>query len=398
MSLALALALGIGPLAALALPGVALADAAAGKTLFEQKNCQGCHTLNGKGGQVGPDLTRAGAVPGHDRAWHLRHLKAPGEVTPGSFMPPVSDPEEAAHLADYLVTLTGAPPAPVPAPATAAPAGDAGGAAPPQAGAAAAPASDAAPAAPADTVPWPPSAADTAAVARGQLVYAHKGCQGCHSLRGTGGNLGPDLTFEGEVAGHDADWHRRHLRAPSRVTPGSPMPPFDLPPQPMSDLVAYLLSLKRLAADMALTPELQDRYVALGMRLEALKVRVEHAKHRGRNVDDLGVGMSEAWTHVGAVEEMLRNHAVTGAGAEIGKGEQGAERLDGALGEFERQLARRDHFILFAVGMLLIASLLITLKVRLLVREWWLEQETSGSTSGPLPKAPPNPLPPGSGS
>jgi mono/diheme cytochrome c family protein len=61
----------------------------------------------------------------------------------------------------------------------------------------------------------------------GARVYAESGCVSCHTYRGTGSsNLGaPDLTAEG-AKGKGVQFQLDHLRCPSCVNPGSPMPPF----------------------------------------------------------------------------------------------------------------------------------------------------------------------------
>lgn len=57
-----------------------------GKTIFRQEGCFSCHRLNGKGGKVGPDLTKEGAR-GHSDAWLIGHFKNPPAYSPGSTMP-----------------------------------------------------------------------------------------------------------------------------------------------------------------------------------------------------------------------------------------------------------------------------------------------------------------------
>ncbi|MDX6507094.1 MAG: menaquinol-cytochrome c reductase cytochrome b/c subunit [Gaiellaceae bacterium] len=61
----------------------------------------------------------------------------------------------------------------------------------------------------------------------GANLFAESGCTNCHTYLGTGGsNLGaPDLSAEG-AKGKGIQFQIDHLKCPSCVNPGSPMPPF----------------------------------------------------------------------------------------------------------------------------------------------------------------------------
>ncbi|HUC35042.1 MAG TPA: c-type cytochrome [Gaiellaceae bacterium] len=61
----------------------------------------------------------------------------------------------------------------------------------------------------------------------GAKIFAQAGCMGCHTYLGAGSpNLGaPDLTAEG-AKGRGEEFQIAHLKCPSCVNPGSPMPPF----------------------------------------------------------------------------------------------------------------------------------------------------------------------------
>jgi mono/diheme cytochrome c family protein len=64
-------------------------------------------------------------------------------------------------------------------------------------------------------------------VRHGADLFAQSGCLNCHTYLGTGSsNLGaPDLTSEGEK-NKGIQFQIDHLKCPSCVNPGSPMPPF----------------------------------------------------------------------------------------------------------------------------------------------------------------------------
>lgn len=96
-------------------------DPARGETLFKQR-CAMCHTVKGKGGKLGPDLTgvvgrKAGsaafayspAMKSSKIVWRAAtldtYLTAPTKLIPGSRMTiSVSKPEERQALASYLAS------------------------------------------------------------------------------------------------------------------------------------------------------------------------------------------------------------------------------------------------------------------------------------------------------
>ena len=80
------------------------------------------------------------------------------------------------------------------------------------------------------------------AVPRGRVLFETLGCRNCHSLRGLGGIVGPDLTLVG-LEHPDTVWLRDQLRDPRSHGPDTPMPNFPLEGERMSDLVAFLGSL-----------------------------------------------------------------------------------------------------------------------------------------------------------
>jgi ubiquinol-cytochrome c reductase cytochrome b subunit len=77
-----------------------------GKELTASQGCLGCHKLGAEGGAVGPPLDGAGARH-PDIDWHLRHLKDPASVVPGSTMPPYNQLSEAdlMAIATYMASL-----------------------------------------------------------------------------------------------------------------------------------------------------------------------------------------------------------------------------------------------------------------------------------------------------
>jgi cbb3-type cytochrome oxidase cytochrome c subunit len=60
-------------------------------------------------------------------------------------------------------------------------------------------------------------------------------------VNGVGAKLGPPLN--GLSQRRDARWVAKHFVNPSAMSPGSIMPPTQLPPSDMQSLVDYVLSL-----------------------------------------------------------------------------------------------------------------------------------------------------------
>ena len=78
---------------------------AAGRRLFEEKGCIGCHSIAGKGGTVGPALDEVGKR--HDAQWISAHFKNPAAVSPGTVMPQFNfNEQEVRALTEFLLSMT----------------------------------------------------------------------------------------------------------------------------------------------------------------------------------------------------------------------------------------------------------------------------------------------------
>jgi mono/diheme cytochrome c family protein len=78
---------------------------AAGRRLFEEKGCFGCHSIGGKGGTVGPPLDLVSKR--HDARWIVAHFQNPQAVSPGTVMPQFNFTEqETRALTAFLLSLT----------------------------------------------------------------------------------------------------------------------------------------------------------------------------------------------------------------------------------------------------------------------------------------------------
>jgi cytochrome c2 len=87
--------------------------------------------------------------------------------------------------------------------------------------------------------------------AHGQVLFAEKGCGGCHTLKGAtqaAGLVGPPLDGVGQRAmivgmlANNPDNLARWIREPQKVVPGNAMPNLPMTPQDSRDLAAFLYS------------------------------------------------------------------------------------------------------------------------------------------------------------
>jgi mono/diheme cytochrome c family protein len=80
----------------------------------------------------------------------------------------------------------------------------------------------------------------------GKLAFNSNGCARCHSIGGSGGHMGPDLTHEGADSSHTAQWIADQIKNPKSHNPGSRMPPFEgrISDQDLQALSSYLAGLK----------------------------------------------------------------------------------------------------------------------------------------------------------
>jgi ubiquinol-cytochrome c reductase cytochrome b subunit len=168
----------------------------AGLGFFRQEKCQACHDLNGGTNKAGPNL--ATSSEHRSAAWMLKYFKNPNQVVPGSNMSPIQLSDSNLNaLAAFLLKLT------------------------------------------------PDNAADVASlpdsVVHGAQIYEAQGCGNCHMVNGVGAKLGPALN--GLSVRRNRDWVTKHFANPAAMSPGSIMPPTQLPSSDMQALVDYVLSL-----------------------------------------------------------------------------------------------------------------------------------------------------------
>lgn len=74
------------------------------KMLIERKGCLTCHSLNGKGGKMGPPMQSIASWS--DAARMTKYITDPKSVNPGSIMPkPRLKEAEIAAIVEYLMSF-----------------------------------------------------------------------------------------------------------------------------------------------------------------------------------------------------------------------------------------------------------------------------------------------------
>jgi len=175
--------------------------------LMRDLNCFSCHSINGRGGDMAPDLTWEGSAVQRD--WLLKFFKNPNTLrhTLIRRMPKfnVTD-QEAATLTDYILAVYQTP------------------------------------AFDRDSVK---PAADAASVENGrQLFYSKYACQACHIVdpQKDKGYVGPTLTQVGSRL--NAAWIFQWLKAPQSLRPASIEPDWQMSDADAASLTAFLMAQK----------------------------------------------------------------------------------------------------------------------------------------------------------
>jgi mono/diheme cytochrome c family protein len=99
-----ATALAIIPGARAATKAAASGSAANGQKLYASQGCATCHKIGGKGGKIGPDLSKEGTK--RDAQWLVAFMKNPRSKVPKGSMPAVqAKAMELQDLAAYMRSL-----------------------------------------------------------------------------------------------------------------------------------------------------------------------------------------------------------------------------------------------------------------------------------------------------
>jgi cbb3-type cytochrome oxidase cytochrome c subunit len=84
------------------------AQIAAGKKVYDASGCQNCHAIAGKGGKIGPDLSKVGAEASHTPKWFEAKVTNPKASNPHSSMPAFASKikgKDLTNLGLYLASL-----------------------------------------------------------------------------------------------------------------------------------------------------------------------------------------------------------------------------------------------------------------------------------------------------
>ncbi len=162
----------------------------AGRKVYGEINCAYCHSINGIGGNIGPDLSIVGSEL--DPRQMAVYMENPHAMVPTTLHPKLQFTEEELEaLVAYLQTL----------------------------------------------------GAEVSYSSEAPKLFEER-CSSCHMINGKGGKLGPDLSTVGSR--RSLNFLESFTRDPSSVLPGATMPAYKavLTPEQIRDIAAYLYSLK----------------------------------------------------------------------------------------------------------------------------------------------------------
>ena len=193
----------------------------------------------------------------------------------------------------------------------------------------------------------------------GKEVYNLKGCGGCHKIAGTGGELGPDLTNEGNIISHDAGWHKRHFTDPQSVTPDSTMPKIDFSDKELSAITEFMQSLK----SVDLPKDVEGTIKTAHERLDEARKGIDEIKKSGFNVDTLEVKYVQGWTHLETINNMIYTHNLTGVYKETEETINITKEIMQDVLSYKKELEHRVIQTIILIVFLVIIAVLVFIKV-----------------------------------
>lgn len=191
-------------------------------------------------------------------------------------------------------------------------------------------------------------------VAFGKDVYNLKGCIGCHKIAGVGGDLGPDLTNEGTIVSHDAEWHKRHFTDPPSVVLGSTMPKIELTENELSALSAFMQTLR----SEELPKDVEEAIKMAHEKLDEARKGIDEIKKSGFNVDHLEVKYVQGWTHLETINNMIYTHNLAGVYKETEEAGATAKEISQDILSYNKQL---EHRVIQAVVVIILIVIMVVL-------------------------------------
>lgn len=186
------------------------AEVVAGKRIWEENNCMGCHTLFGEGAYYAPELTKV--IDRRGKPWLRMFLKDPQAMFPGdrkmvNYHFTDKEIEDVLAFFDWCgkVDLNGFPADP-----------------------------------PLRHLISPAVVGDDGSVLDIPVTYQAI-CAACHSIGGEGGTIGPALddVRNRKTPAELKEW----ISNPQKVKPGTAMPLIPMTEDELNEVVAYLSSL-----------------------------------------------------------------------------------------------------------------------------------------------------------
>jgi len=165
----------------------------AGIGYYRKENCASCH--DGKS-SIGPDLSKHPVK--RDAKWMIDHFKNPQAIAPGTSMPAIQlTTMQLNGLAAFLLKLNEKNQAAL-------------------------------------------QSAPQFAV-EGAIIYQQFQCGACHMINDVGQKMGPKLN--GLNRRRTKEWVEQHFVDPTKLSPGSPMPPYKFTAKDMDRMVSFMMAL-----------------------------------------------------------------------------------------------------------------------------------------------------------
>jgi cytochrome c2 len=176
-----------------------IGDPKSGEKLVEVMDCRQCHTIQGDGGEVGPDLTNVGLR--RSKEWLIRWFEDPTLMRPSSGMPgfPWKSEQEIHDIIAYLDTLK-------------------------------------------QPVNKGKILKEKNLIKAGKKLVEAYDCRACHKIGDGGIDIYPDLSWIGRKL--RPEWDKKFLKNPLDWNPYTFMPNFNLSEREIEAIVTYLMSLK----------------------------------------------------------------------------------------------------------------------------------------------------------